>query len=39
MTLSAIDWAIVAAYFLMSTVIGLLFTKRGGESLNEYFLS
>src|SRR4029079_16185256 len=39
MTLSAIDWAIVVAYFLMSTVIGLLFTKRGGESLNEYFLS
>ena len=39
MTLSAIDWAIVAAYFLLSTVIGLLFTKRGGESLNEYFLS
>src|SRR5215213_50680 len=39
MTLSAIDWAIVAAYFLLSTVIGLLFTKKGGESLNEYFLS
>lgn len=39
MTLTAIDWAIVAAYFLFSTVIGLLFTKRGGESLNEYFLS
>ncbi|HEX6573492.1 MAG TPA: sodium:solute symporter family protein, partial [Gemmatimonadaceae bacterium] len=39
MTLSAIDWAIVAAYFLLSTGIGLLFTKKGGESLNEYFLS
>jgi SSS family solute:Na+ symporter len=39
MNLTAIDWAIVAAYFLMSTVIGLMFTKRGGESLNEYFLS
>ena len=39
MTLSAIDWAIVAAYFLLSTVVGLLFTKKGGESLNEYFLS
>ena len=39
MTLTAIDWAIVAAYFLLSTVIGLLFTKKGGESLNEYFLS
>src|SRR5215210_7302159 len=39
MNLTAIDWAIVAAYFLMSTVIGLMFTKRGGESLDEYFLS
>jgi Na+/proline symporter len=39
MNISAIDWAIVAAYFLLSTVIGLMFTKRGGESLNEYFLS
>ncbi len=39
MTLNWIDWAIVAAYFVLSTGIGLLFTKRGGESLDEYFLS
>jgi SSS family solute:Na+ symporter len=39
MNLSAIDWAIVAGYFLLSTGIGLLFTKRGGGSLQEYFLS
>ncbi len=39
MNLTAIDWAIVASYFLLSTAIGLMFTKRGGESLNEYFLS
>jgi solute:Na+ symporter, SSS family len=39
MNLSWIDWAIVGAYFLLSTGIGLLFTKKGGESLNEYFLS
>ena len=39
MTLSAIDWAIVAGYFALTTIVGLLFTKRGGESLNEYFLS
>jgi SSS family solute:Na+ symporter len=39
MALNAIDWAIVAAYFLLSVGIGLYFTKRGGESLNEYFLS
>ena len=39
MALTAIDWAIVAAYFILSIGIGLYFTKRGGESLNEYFLS
>src|SRR6476620_5059274 len=39
MALTAIDWAIVAAYFLLSVGIGLYFTKRGGESLEEYFLS
>ena len=39
MNLSALDWAIVAAYFAFSTIVGLVFTKRGGESLNEYFLS
>ncbi|MGI8548273.1 MAG: sodium:solute symporter family protein [Gemmatimonadaceae bacterium] len=39
MTLTAIDWAIVAAYFLISAGIGLLFAKKGGESLSEYFLS
>ena len=39
MTLTVVDWAIVFSYFAFSTVIGLLFTKRGGESLDEYFLS
>jgi Na+/proline symporter len=39
MNLTAIDWAIVIAYFALSAGIGFLFTKRGGESLNEYFLS
>ncbi|HEY2898439.1 MAG TPA: sodium:solute symporter family protein [Gemmatimonadaceae bacterium] len=39
MRLTAIDWAIVAAYFSLSTGIGFYFTKRGGESLSEYFLS
>jgi Na+/proline symporter len=37
--LSVVDWAIVAAYFALSLGIGALFTKRGGESLSEYFLS
>jgi SSS family solute:Na+ symporter len=39
MKLTAIDWGIVAAYFMISTGIGFYFTKRGGESLTEYFLS
>ncbi|HVE78281.1 MAG TPA: sodium:solute symporter family protein [Gemmatimonadaceae bacterium] len=39
MTLTAIDWLIVVAYFALSAGIGFLFTKRGGESMNEYFLS
>jgi Na+/proline symporter len=39
MTLTVIDWLIVFGYFALSTVIGLIFTKRGGESLDEYFLS
>src|SRR5438067_3986217 len=39
MAITPIDWAIVAAYFLLSVGIGLYFTKRGGESLEEYFLS
>jgi Na+/proline symporter len=39
MNFSAIDWAIVVAYFALTTVIGFWFTKRGGESMNEYFIS
>jgi solute:Na+ symporter, SSS family len=39
MNITAIDWAIVAAYFLLSAGIGFAFTRRGGESLSEYFIS
>jgi Na+/proline symporter len=39
MTLTAVDWAIVAAYFLFTAAIGLYFTRRGSESLSEYFIS
>jgi Na+/proline symporter len=34
-----LDWLIVAAYFALTAGVGLAFTKRGGESLGEYFLS
>jgi SSS family solute:Na+ symporter len=39
MTFTFVDWAIVAAYFLFTAAIGFAFTKKGGESLSEYFLS
>ena len=39
MNLTAIDWAIVGAYFVLSAGIGFAFTRRGGESLSEYFIS
>src|ERR687884_898258 len=39
MNLTLIDWAIVFAYFALSAGIGFLFTKRGGESLSEYFIA
>ncbi|HKT06356.1 MAG TPA: sodium:solute symporter family protein [Gemmatimonadaceae bacterium] len=39
MKLTLFDWSLVAAYFLISTCIGFIYTKKGGESLNEYFLS
>jgi Na+/proline symporter len=34
-----LDWVIVAAYFALTASIGFAFTRRGGESLGEYFLS
>jgi Na+/proline symporter len=36
---TAVDWAIVAAYFVLTTAIGLYFTRRGGSTLSEYFVS
>ena len=33
MNLTALDWSIVAGYFVVSTLIGLLFTKRGGRGV------
>jgi solute:Na+ symporter, SSS family len=39
MTLTLLDWAIVAAFFALSIGIGLRFTRKGGESLEEYFIA
>src|SRR5687768_5830953 len=39
MTLTTTDWAIVFGYFVATAAIGFYFTKRGGRSLQEYFIS
>src|ERR1700675_1767920 len=39
MVLTLLDWAIIAAYFLISLAIGLFYSKRAGKSVGEYFLS
>jgi SSS family solute:Na+ symporter len=37
--ITLLDWGIVAAYFVLSIGIGMKFTKKGGESLDEYFVA
>ena len=39
MKLVTIDWVIIAAYFLISLLIGLYYARRAGRSTEEYFLS
>ena len=39
MVLTAVDWTIIAAYFLISLAIGVYYSKRAGKSVGEYFLS
>ena len=39
MSLTALDWIIVAAYFLLSVAIGLYYFDRAGQSVGEFFLS
>ena len=39
MSFTTLDWAIVAAYFLVSAGIGFWFTRRGSASTTEYFIS
>ncbi len=39
MTLHPIDWAIIAAYFAVSLLIGLYYTRRAGANVGEFFLS
>ncbi len=39
MTLSLADYMIIAAYLLVTLAIGILFSRRAGRSLNEFFIS
>jgi SSS family solute:Na+ symporter len=39
MTLTAVDWTVVAAFFAINLGIGLYYAPRGGKSLSEFFLS
>ena len=39
MILTTLDWALIAAYFLASLLIGLYYSRRGGRDIREYFLS
>jgi Na+/proline symporter len=39
MTLTPLDWTIVVAYFVVSAAIGVAFSKRGGRSVTDFFLT
>jgi len=39
MKLTAVDWAIVAAYFLFNLAIGFYYKGRAGKNTSEFFLS
>src|SRR6202521_1223871 len=39
MILTFLDWAIIAAYFAVSLLIGVYYSRRAGKDTSEYFLS
>jgi len=39
MTLTAIDWIVIALYFVVSLAIGVAYSRRAGKSTGEFFLS
>ena len=39
MTLTVVDWGVIAAYFLLNLTIGLYYARRASGSTNEFFLS
>jgi len=39
MTLSTLDWSIMGLYFLFVLIVGLMVSKKAGDSIDEFFLS
>lgn len=39
MQLSTLDWSIIAAFFIVSLVIGIIVSRKAGSSSKEFFLS
>jgi Na+/proline symporter len=39
MKLTTADWLIIVAYFVLSLLIGLYYTRRAGKNVEEYFLA
>ncbi|MDZ7373112.1 MAG: Na+:solute symporter [candidate division KSB1 bacterium] len=39
MSLHALDWALVVAYFVLTVVVGLAFSRRASSSMVEFFVS
>ncbi len=39
MNLATLDWAIIAAFFVLSLLIGIIVSKRSGKNSSEFFLS
>ncbi|MGH2568370.1 MAG: sodium:solute symporter family protein [Bacteroidota bacterium] len=37
--MQTIDWVLVALYFVVSAAIGVYYTKRAGQNMQEFFLS
>jgi len=39
MTLSTLDWSIMGLYFLFVLIVGLMVSRKAGDSVDEFFLS
>ena len=39
MNLGVLDWIIIAAFFIISLIVGLAVSKTAGKSTSEFFLS